>query len=234
MTPSPKTRDRVVFLLDVDNTLLDNDRVTAELRSYLTRELGEECQERYWAIFESLRSELGYADYLGALQRYRVENLHDPEILALSSFLLNYPFAERLFPGALDVLEHLSRWGPTVILTDGDVVFQPRKVERSGLLDAVDGRVLIYIHKERELDDVEKRWPAEHYVLVDDKVRILTAVKEVWGERLTTVFPRQGHYAHDPGVATYPAPDLTIERIRDLLDYNLPALLRAAQKEDQP
>jgi len=234
MTPSPKTRNRVVFLLDVDNTLLDNDRVTAELKSYLTRELGEDCQERYWAIFESLRSELGYADYLGALQRYRVENLHDPEILALSSFLVNYPFAERLFPGALEVLEHLARWGPTVILTDGDVVFQPLKVERSGLFDAVDGRVLIYIHKERELDAVEARWPSEHYVLVDDKVRILTAVKEAWGERLTTVFPRQGHYAHDPDVATYPAPDLTIERIGDLLDLDLPALFRAAQKEGTP
>jgi FMN phosphatase YigB (HAD superfamily) len=234
MKPSPKTRNPVVFLLDVDNTLLDNDRVTDELRSYLTRALGQECQERYWAIFESLRSELGYADYLGALQRYRVENLHDPEILALSSFLVSYPFAERLYPGALDVVEHLGRWGPTVILTDGDVVFQPLKVERSGLSDAVDGRVLIYIHKELELDAVEARWPAEHYVLVDDKVRILTAVKEVWGERLTTVFPRQGHYAHDPDVATYPAPDLTIERIRDLLDYDLPALLGAAQKEGKP
>ncbi|MEX2032337.1 MAG: HAD family hydrolase [Dehalococcoidia bacterium] len=233
MKPSSKTRDPVVFLLDVDNTLLDNDRVTAELESYLTREFGADCQERYRAIFEALRSELGYADYLGALQRYRVENLHDPEILGLSSFLLNYPFASRLYPGALDVVEHLGRWGPTVILTDGDVVFQPRKVARSGLFDAVDGRVLIYIHKERELDDVEARWPAEHYVLVDDKVRILTAIKEIWGDRVTTVFPRQGHYAHAPDVATYPAPDLTIERIRDLLDLEQSALLRAAHKENQ-
>jgi FMN phosphatase YigB (HAD superfamily) len=234
MTPTPATRARVVFLLDVDNTLLDNDRVTAELRSYLTGELGQDCQERYWAIFEALRSELGYADYLGALQRYRVENLHDPEILGVSSFLVNYPFAERLYPGALDVLEHLARWGQTVILTDGDVVFQPRKVERSGLFDAVEGRVLIYIHKERELADVEARWPAEHYVLVDDKVRILTAVKKVWSERLTTVFPRQGHYAHDPDVATYPTPDLTIARIGDLLDYDLPTLLRAASQKGNP
>jgi len=234
MTPSTKTRNRAVFLLDVDNTVLDNDRVTAELRSYLTRELGADCQERYWEIFKSVRSELGYADYLGALQRYRVENLHDPEILCVSSFLVNYPFADRLYPGALDVVEHLGQWGPTVVLTDGDVVFQPRKVERSGLFDAVEGRVLIYIHKERELDYVEERFPAEHYVLVDDKVRILTAVKAIWGARVTTVFPRQGHYAHDPDVATYPAPDLTIERISDLLDYNLPALLQAARKENKP
>jgi len=234
MTPSTKTRNQVVFLLDVDNTLLDNDQVTDELGSYLTRELGEDCRERYWEIFESVRSELGYADYLGALQRYRVENLHDPEILCVSSFLVNYPFADRLYPGALDVVEHLGQWGPTVVLTDGDVVFQPRKVERSGLFDAVDGRVLIYIHKERELDYVEERFPAEHYVLVDDKVRILTAAKDIWGARLTTVFPRQGHYAHDPDVATYPAPDLTIERLSDLLDYNLPALLQAERKESKP
>jgi len=233
MTSSTKTRNRVVFLLDVDNTLLDNDQVTAELRSYLTREFGADCRERYWAIFEALRSELGYADYLGALQRYRVENLRDPDVLRLSSFLVNYPFADRLYPGALDVVEHLGQWGPTVILTDGDVVFQPRKVERSGLFDAVEGRVLIYIHKERELDDVEQRFPSEHFVLVDDKVRILTAVKDIWGARLTTVFPRQGHYAHDPDVANYPVPDLTIERISDLLDYDLPALL-AAQVKGNP
>ena len=215
----------VVFLLDVDNTLLDNDRVGADLKRYLTREVGAECQERYWAIFEQLRTELGYADYLGALQRYRVEHAPDPKLLAVSSFLVNYPFANRLYPESLDVIERLSQWGPTVIFSDGDVVFQPRKVERSGLFDAVEGRVLIYIHKERELDDVERRYPAEHYVLVDDKLRILTAVKQRWGERLTTVFPQQGHYAHDPAVATYPPADITLERIGELLRYDLPELL---------
>jgi FMN phosphatase YigB (HAD superfamily) len=220
-----------VFLLDVDNTLLDNDRVTADLKRYLTREIGADRQERYWAIFEALRSELGYADYLGALQRYRVEHPRDPHVLCLSSFLVNYPFANRLFSCSLDAVDHLAQWGPTVILSDGDVVFQPRKIERSGLFDAVERRVLIYIHKERELDDVERRFPADHYVLVDDKVRILTAVKQVWGTRLTTVFPRQGHYAHDPKVATYPPPDVTIERIGDLLDYDLPALLQPARTE---
>ena len=216
---------RVVFLLDVDNTLLDNDRVAADLKRHLTRAFGAERQERYWAIFETLRAELGYADYLGALQRYRVENPHDPHVLALSSFLLEYPFADRLFPGSLDVIERLSAWGPTVILTDGDVVFQPRKIERSGLLEAVEGRVLIYIHKEREIEDIERQYPAGHYVLVDDKIRILTAFKKVWKERLTTVFPRQGHYARAADVAGYPPPDLAIERIGDLAGYDLPALI---------
>jgi FMN phosphatase YigB (HAD superfamily) len=228
MTSPSDPRSPVVFLLDVDNTLLDNDRVTADLKRYLTREVGAGCTEHYFEIFEQLRAELGYADYLGALQRYRVAHPRDPRLLAVSSFLVNYPFANRLLPGALDVLEHLAAFGPTVILSDGDVVFQPRKVERSGLGDAVEGRILIYIHKEHELNDVAQRFPAAHYVLVDDKVRILTAVKEAWGERLTTVFPRQGHYAHDPQVATYPRPDITIERICELLDYDLPALLRAA------
>ena len=181
-----------MFLLDVDNTLLDNDRIIADLKQHLTQAFGAEREGRYWAIFESLRSELGYADYLGALQRYRVENPRDPHFLEVSFYLLEYPFAERLYPGALDVIRHLSAWGPTVILSDGDVIFQPRKVQHSGLYDAVDGRVLIYIHKEQLLDDVEKRYPARHYVLVDDKLRILTAVKQAWASRLTTVFPRKG------------------------------------------
>ncbi len=229
MTSPTLTRHRVVCLLDVDNTLLDNDRVTADLKGYLTRELGVDRQERYWANFEALRSELGYADYLGALQRYRIDHPRDPNVLCLSSFLVNYPFANRLFPKSLDALDHLAQWGPTVMLSDGDVVFQPRKIERSGLFDAVERRVLIYIHKEQELEDIEQRFPADHYVLVDDKVRILTAVKKVWSERLTTVFPRQGHYAHDPQVANYPPPDISIERIGDLLNYDLPALLEAAR-----
>jgi haloacid dehalogenase-like hydrolase len=215
---------RVVFLLDVDNTLLDNDRVAADLKRYLTREVGAGRQERYWAIFEALRADLGYADYLGALQRYRVENPRDPHLLAMSSFLINYPFANRLYPESLDVIEHLAAHGPTVILSDGDVVFQPRKIERSGLFAAVEGRVLIYIHKEQELHDVEARYPAEHYVLVDDKLRILTAIKQIWGSRVTTVFPRQGHYAHDPAITAYPPADITIARIGDLLGYDLPAL----------
>ena len=221
--------NQIVFLFDVDNTLLDNDRVTADLSRFLTSEAGPERQSRYWAIFEQLRSELGYADYLGALQRYRVEYPREPYVLAVSSYLINYPFANRLLPGSLDVLERLGAWGPTVIFSDGDVVFQPRKIERSGLLETVESRVLIYIHKEQELEDVERRFPADHYVLVDDKIRILTAIKKTWRERLTTVFPRQGHYAHAADVKDYPTADITIERIGDLMDYELPALLDAAR-----
>ena len=214
----------VVFLVDVDNTLLDNDRVSADLRGHLDEAVGPEGRVRYWAIFEQLRAELGYADYLGALQRYRGEFPHDLRLLTVSGFLVDYPFAERLFPGALDVLARFRKWGPTVILSDGDVVFQPRKVERSGLGRAVDG-VLIYVHKERELDDVACRYPADHYVLVDDKLRVLSAVKAAWGARVTTVFPRQGHYAFDPkALADYPPADLTVERIGDLTDHDLPAL----------
>ncbi len=223
------TRHDVVFLFDVDNTLLDNDRVIVDLRRYLMREVGAGCTAHYFEIFEDLRTELGYADYLGALQRYRVAYPRDPRLVAVSSFLIDYPFANRLFPGSLDVLEHLEPFGPTVILTDGDVVFQPRKIERSGLASAVEGRILVYIHKERELADVAQRFPAEHYVLVDDKLRILSAVKQVWGPRVTTVFPRQGHYAYDPDVlSSFPPADVSVDRIGDLLEYDLPTLLGAA------
>lgn len=222
---------RVVFLFDVDNTLLDNDRVTVDLKRYLEREVGHERNERYWTIFEALRNELGYADYLGALQRYRVENPYDSHLLAVSTYLINYPFANRLFPNSLDVLEHCRQWGQVVILTDGDVVFQPRKIERSGLLEAVEKNILIYIHKELELDDVERRYPAEQYVMVDDKLKILTAIKQVWGERVTTVFPQQGHYALDPGIISkYPPADISIKRIGDLLNFDLPALLNPVRQ----
>ena len=220
----------VVFLFDVDNTLLDNDRVEKDLRRHLELEFGAESRDRYFAIFDELRVELGYADYLGALQRYRLEDICDPQLLLMSSFLVDYPFANRLYPGSLDVLEHVGTWGETVILSDGDVVFQPRKVQRSRLWEAVEGRVLIYIHKEEMLNDVEGRYPARHYVVVDDKLRILTAMKKIWGKRLTTVWPRQGHYALDPQtIATYPPADLTIERISDLVSYDLPAFLAGAK-----
>jgi len=220
----------VVFLLDVDNTLLDNDAVERDLRRHLEEAFGVERQARYWEIFEDLRTELGYADYLGALQRYRVEHQLDPHLLEISLFLVDYPFAERLYPRALEVIERLRGWGPTVILSDGDVVFQPRKVERSGLWEAVDGHVLIYVHKEQMLEDVEQRYPARHYVMVDDKLRILAASKKVWAARLTTVSPRQGHYALDPKiVASYPPADITVERIGDLCDCDLAALLGASQ-----
>jgi len=221
-----------VFLFDVDNTLIDNDRVQDDLRNHLECEFGAETRDRYRAIFEEMRAEFGYSDYLGALQRYRVEDLCDPRLLMMSSFLVDYPFANRLYPGSLETLEHLRAWGPTVILSDGDVVFQPQKVQQSGLWEAVEGRVLIYIHKEQMLDDVELRYPARRYVMVDDKLRILTAMKKVWGDRLTTVWPRQGHYALDrKAIATYPPADIKIEHIGDLLNYDLTALLGTAKAD---
>jgi FMN phosphatase YigB (HAD superfamily) len=218
--------NRVVFLFDVDNTLLNNDNVAADLQRHLVSEIGAAGAQEYWQIFEQLRTELGYADYLGALQRYRSKHPRAPNLVCVSDFLINYPFAEDLFPDALKVIEHVQQWGPPVILSDGDVVFQPLKISRSGLANAVAGRVLIYVHKEQELDDVEQRYPAEHYVLVDDKLRILAAVKKCWGSRVTTVFVRQGHYASDPKIlATYPPADVSIGRIGDLLQYDLPELL---------
>lgn len=220
----------VVLLMYVDNTLLDKDRIVADLSAHLVQAFGDESRDRYWKIFEVLRVELGYADYLGALQRYRIGGMNDPRLLMMSSFLVDYPFVECLYPGSLDVIAHLRRWGQTVILSDGDVVFQPRKVQQSGLWDAVEGRVLIYLHKEQMLDDVEQRYPACHYIMVDDKLRILAAMKEVWGERLTTVFPRQGHYALDAGnSAAYPPADITIERIEELINIDFSALLGIAE-----
>ena len=207
-----------VILFDVDNTLLDNDRVTADLREHLEREMGHERQQRYWSIFEELRTEVGYADYLGALQRYRANYPRDLRVLTVSHFLLEYPFRERLFPNALDVVKGVRQNAVPVILSDGDVVFQPHKIRRSALYDAFDGAVLVYVHKELELEDVAQRYPADHYFLVDDKLRILTAVKEVWGKHVTTVFVRQGHYAHDAeAISGYQSADYTIERIADLL-----------------
>jgi FMN phosphatase YigB (HAD superfamily) len=221
--------EKIVFLFDVDNTLLDNDEIVAELMRYLQREIGDDRQQRYWNHFEQLRTELGYADYLGALQRYRLEYPRDSHILAVSHYLTEYPFAKRLFPSSLEVVAHAGRLGEPVIVSDGDVVFQPLKIRRSGLMDAFDSRVLIYVHKERELDDVARRYPADHYVLIDDKVRILSAVKRAWNSRVTTVFPRQGHYATDEKeLAKYQRPDISIDRIGLLLDYDLPTLIAAA------
>src|SRR5438477_4813552 len=209
--------DQVVYLLDVDNTLLDNDAVIEDLRRHLVGVFGADCEQRYWDIFEELRRELGYADYLGALQRFRVEHPGDPHLLAISLYLLHYPFASRLYPRALAAIGQLKQHGRVVILSDGDVVFQPRKVERSGLWAAVEGHVLIYIHKEQMLEHVARRYPAERYVMVDDKLRILAAMKSVWRDRLTTVFVRQGHYASDPAqVSPYPRADLVIDAIGEV------------------
>jgi FMN phosphatase YigB (HAD superfamily) len=221
----------VVFLFDVDNTLLDNDHVQADLSEHLAENYGIAARDRYWEILRALVDELGYTDYLGALERYRIEAMHRPELLRMSSWLVDYPFAERLYAGALDTIAHVQQWGPAVILSDGDAVFQPRKVERSGLWRAVDDRVLIYVHKERELEYVERLYPAKHYVIIDDKLRILAAVKKIWGERVTTVFPKQGHYAFDPdALAAYPPADIELAKIGDLLACDLRALLKTNRR----
>jgi FMN phosphatase YigB (HAD superfamily) len=219
--------ESIVFLVDVDNTLLDNDRIQEDIKEYLAKGFGQACSDRYWAINERLFHDLGYRDYLGALQEYRVENRRDMRLFEAARYLMDYPFAERLYPRALDVLRQFSTWGTAAVVSDGDVLFQPRKVERAGIAQAVGGNVLIYIHKEEELEDVERRYPARHYVLVDDKLRILTAVKKLWGPRVTTVFPRQGVYAHDPEVlAAYPQPDVVVEAIGELAGRTLDKVLK--------
>jgi FMN phosphatase YigB (HAD superfamily) len=219
--------NETVFLFDVDNTLLDNDRVQSDMNEHLTAAYGETTRSRFWVIFEQLRHELGYADYLGALERYRLEAMHDPKLLRMANWLVDYPFHQRVYPRALDVVKKAQALGTTVVLSDGDAVFQPRKVEKSGIWPVFGDNVLIYVHKELELADVENHFPARHYVLIDDKVRILDTVKRAWGDRVTTVFPRQGHYANDiDEVAKYPPADVTVERIGDLLDYDLAALAK--------
>ena len=219
---------KIVFLFDVDNTLLDNDVVQADLKEHLLENYGVAARDRYWTILEELRTELGYVDYLGALERFRLEQMHRPDVLRMSSWLVDYPFAERLYPGALDAITHVQQCGTTVILSDGDAVFQPRKVERSGLWQAVGNNVLIYVHKEQELADVERLYPADHYVLIDDKLRILASVKKIWGEKVTTVFVKQGHYASDPKILTqYQQADVVLGKIGDLIAFDLPKLLTA-------
>lgn len=216
----------LVFLFDVDNTLLDNDRVQADLADHLTESFGVDACTRYWDIFEEVRHELGYADYLGTLERLRLEQMHDPRILRMSSWLVDYPFGDRLYGGALRAVKHAQQWGPAVILSDGDAVFQPRKIDRSGLWAAVDGRVLIYVHKEQELTDVERFYPAKRYVMIDDKLHILDAIKKVWGERVTTVFVKQGHYAQDPHLLVgLPPADIQLEHIGELNNYTLAAFM---------
>ena len=206
-----------VVLFDVDNTLVDNDTVKRELGDELERRLGTAARDRYWEILEELREELGYVDYLGAIERYRLERLREPGILRLSCWLVDYPFAERLYPGALEVVRGLGDWATTVVFSDGDAVFQPRKIDRSGLWDAVDGRVLIYVHKERMLTEIERLYPARRYVMVDDKLRILDSIKRQWRERVTTVFVRQGHYAMDRAILEkYPAADLSVDQVGEL------------------
>jgi FMN phosphatase YigB (HAD superfamily) len=223
----------LVFLFDVDNTLLDNDRVQADMAAYLTEAFGDDACKLYWTIFEQLRGEFGYADYLGALERFRLEKMHDPRVLRMSSWLVDYPFADRLYDGAFQAIRHVQQWGLPVILSDGDAVFQPRKIERSGLWTAFEDRVLIYVHKERELAEVERLYPAKRYVMIDDKLHILDAVKKIWGEHVTTVFPRQGHYAQDQHILASCQPaDIQLDRIFDLTNYGLPAFAQPSGRQN--
>jgi hypothetical protein len=218
----------IAFLFDVDNTLLDNDEIQRDLRAHLENSYGEKARDRYWAIFRELWGELGYADYLGALERYRREDLHDPRILRLANWMVDYPFADRLYPQALDAVRHAKRLARAVVFSDGDAVFQPRKIERSGLWHEFAGHVLVYIHKEQELDDIEHWYPSRHYVLIDDKLRILDAVKKAWGEKVTTVFVKQGHYAFDAAaLASYREADMVIERIGEVTRLGLSDFKRA-------
>lgn len=227
MTPPPT----VVFLLDVDNTLFDGDHLVDDLKRHFAQTLAEDRLAEYWKIFEDRREVLGFVDYFGALEQYRINCPSDQRCQQISAILIDYPYADRVFPGAFDVLKRLGDWGTTVIVSDGDTVLQPRKITRAGLRDAVDGRVLIYIHKEHQLADIESHFPAEHYVFVDDKPRILAAVKQAWGSRVTTILPKQGHYALAPvGPTPAPPPDLAIKRIADLLDWDLPRLIAAATR----
>ncbi len=221
-------KQELFFLFDVDNTLLNNDRVQNDLWNHLERAYSRQARERYLEIFEELRAKLGYTDYLGALERYRLENQHDPRLLRMGNWMVDYPFAKRLYPQAFEVVSRVRRWGRTVILSDGDAVFQPRKVERSGLWKAFGGHVLIYVHKEKALADVERLYPAERYVMIDDKLRILDAVKKQWKDRVTTVFPKQGHYARDAKtLAAYRPADISIARIGDLLNHQRSTFVNA-------
>lgn len=215
-----------VFLFDVDDTLLDNDTVKADLGKYVLDRFGQGVCNRFWDIYEEQRKKHLYADFLGTLERFRLEHLGDPRALELSKWLMDYPFSERLFPGALAVVEHVARWGLPVILTDGDGVFQPYKLEQAGLWTAFDGRILDFVHKQDELDAVERAYPARHYVVIDDKPSVLDAIKGQWGPRVTTIFVRQGHYANDAkNVGRYAAPDLTIDHIGELKNQDFSVAL---------
>jgi FMN phosphatase YigB (HAD superfamily) len=232
MTSDTRNPQDWIFLFDVDNTLLDSDGFVHDLTVYLERELGNELTRRYWQIYSELRTQGGYADYLGAVQTLRLEHIDDMRLLRIVGFLFDYPFALRVYPGVVAVLEHCRRWGESVILSDGDAVFQPFKIQRAGLAAAVENRVLIYIHKESMLEQVQQRFPASHYIMVDDKPSILTAMKKSMGARLTTVFPCQGHYARDTR-NNFPPADVILDNIADLQLYDKSALLRAAATQNQ-
>jgi FMN phosphatase YigB (HAD superfamily) len=227
------TNSPLVFLLDVDNTLLDNDRFATDLTARLDQDFGPMERERYWSIYNKVRDAAGYADYLGTLQQFRVDHEYQQALLSMSSYLLEYPFDTHVFPGALDAIAHLSTLGTPVILSDGDIVFQPRKIQRSGLWQAVDGRVMVYVHKERMTEAIQRNFPAAHYVMVDDKPHLLAAMKRIFGARITTIFVRQGHYAlESESLVIDPAPDRTIDRIAELCDLTAQDVAASVVRDD--
>lgn len=219
----------IVFLLDVDNTLFDNDRFSHDLDARLLRDFGADGRKRYRQHYQALRDAVGYADYLGAVQRLRADFDDDPDLLQLAAFILDYPFAEGLYPGALDAVAHLHLHGMPAILSDGDIVLQPRKIQRSGLWQAVAGQVAITLHKQHETQDVQQRWPAGHYVMIEDKPLLLAQMKKLMGAQLTTVFIQQGHYAVEQGLSPGdPAADIVLARISDLRSLTARDFIAAA------
>jgi len=211
--------DPVFFLVDVDNTLFDNDRFAVELSAHLEKSFNVAERERYWSLHKKRWAEFGISDYLGTMQQFRQGLQNDPSLLQMSSFLLDFPFGDLLYPHALEVVKHMRSLGPASALSDGDMVFQPRKLQHSGIFDAFHGNALIYEHKQHELDLLQQRFPAQRYVMIDDKPNILADMKKVLGDRLTTVFVRQGRYAADASPELRSAPDMKIDAIADLLRY---------------
>jgi len=226
---SDKQKHELVFLFDVDNTLLDNDRSKADMQTGLLEILGEQGAKRFWELYEEVRAELDVVSYPQTLERF-ARSWEDKVIARRAADLIdNWPYRDYVYPGSFPALEHITRMGEVAILSDGDDDYQARKIANAGLTKAVGGPadVLIYVHKEEQFADVMRRLPGEHYVLVEDKERILANAKGILGDMLTTVWVKQGHYAHDPKQYRKPDPDITLESIGELCglskeDFTLP------------
>jgi hypothetical protein len=204
--------DDLVFLLDVDNTLLDNDRAKEDMAARVEDLVGAERAARWWELYEQVRQETDVVDYPRTLTRYRAVFPDEPRFPHLADFILGLPYAGYVYPGALETLTYLRTLGTTVIVSDGDAVYQAAKIARAGLAAAVDDHVLIFLHKEGRIEDVRQRYPAEHYLLIDDKLRILARLKGILGDLVTTLHVAQGHYASsERGI--YPAADLEVPSI---------------------
>ncbi len=225
----------LVFLIDVDNTLIDNDAVKKDLDEHITVELGPALAARFWEIYEQARKERETVDIPLALSRLRTQtslaDMDEQTYLHVHSIFDNYPFFERLYPGTLETLHYLRTLGLTVIVSDGDRFFQAEKIFASNLAEAVEGRVLIYIHKQQHLDEIVRQYPADHYVMIDDKPEILADTKELWGKRVTTAFVQQGKYAAEQKPPNF-APDISVLHIADLRNYSATQFLQGQEKEN--